>query len=348
MEMEYAGVVASDSGSCRDDDPTVVSTSPTTAAAAAASKKLVVELVTMDEEEEEERLTLDDEAMKMMDLLLLSAELLAMAATAAFVMCLSAEIVLWLLSLLLCCLSVLWSLLLDAGAGSAKAALLFFSGSFSLAAALGDAKMGALLAHLNAHLAAAMVGYALAQRHQRASSAAAAAKLPPDDDDGRRRRRALAAACYVGVVTLGVAARVAWVVVWRRAEYAVEDLVGAVFVPLAGAAMFWSVVLGGILPQGHGGALIGKAGFCLLLVFWGIFGLAFAVVSVRVGGVGAMVFVSIGVLGYSLSVYASFKRRLKLGQLAVKPDESKEESPPRPLLQKQGEGRSKDSPYGHR
>jgi hypothetical protein len=79
------------------------------------------------------------------------------------------ELVLWRLSLLLCCCCFIWSLLLDVGI--AQIMLSIFCSSFPLALyddATQDTRMGALIAQLNSYFAAGMLGYALGKRRDRA------------------------------------------------------------------------------------------------------------------------------------------------------------------------------------
>ncbi|KAF8731009.1 hypothetical protein HU200_016889 [Digitaria exilis] len=94
------------------------------------------------------------------------------------------ELIFWRLSPLLCSCCFIWSRLLDAAAMSVHNMLLTFTSGFFLALyvdAKGEQRMGALIAHLNSHLAAGMLGYALAERRQRDGVEVAAARAASGD-----------------------------------------------------------------------------------------------------------------------------------------------------------------------
>ncbi|CAO2147961.1 unnamed protein product [Urochloa humidicola] len=198
--------------------------------------------------------------------------------------------------------------------------------------ATGETGMGALIAHLNSCLAVGMLGYAIAERRQRDGtevSAAAAARYPSDDESKAAGKKQLFFRTLGGLITklitLVFAASVLWLV-WHRADFPVEELILYVFLPLSGVLLFWIMYVGGMLLRG---ALIQEAVMLFLVTYFFAVGFGFTVVSVLNGEIAAMGFTSLAMLGfpgffgYSLSVYTSFKLRLKL-QLKV--DESKEES----------------------
>jgi len=75
------------------------------------------------------------------------------------------ELVLWRLSLLLCCCYFIWSGLLDVAIVQTMLPIICSSFSLALYAdAKQDTRMGALIAHLNSYFAAGMLGFALAER----------------------------------------------------------------------------------------------------------------------------------------------------------------------------------------
>ncbi|CAL4989222.1 unnamed protein product [Urochloa decumbens] len=257
------------------------------------------------------------------------------------------ELLLWRFSLLLCFCCIIWTRLLDVGM-NLQTVLFIFSNSFLLALyadGVGDTGTGAVIAHLNSYLAVGILGYALAERRQRdgteVSAAAAVARYPSDESKAENLLFfQTLGGLYIKLATLGFAAFVAWLV-WHRADFPVEQLSIYVFFPLSCILMLWIMYVGGMLLQG---ALIQEPGLLSLLVY--LFSVTFfsTMVSVLIGEIASMEFISLvmlgfpGFLGYSLSVYTSFKLRLKL-QLKVdegkggsllrsSPEESDESSKP--------------------
>ncbi|KAL6658316.1 hypothetical protein ACP70R_003902 [Stipagrostis hirtigluma subsp. patula] len=282
-------------------------------------------------------------------LLLLSVLLVAVAGPVAVWRSHAQPVLLvWRLSVLLCLCAAIWTRVLDATATRARAVLLCASCALALAlcanAAAGP-EAGALVAHLATHLAAGMLGRALAERRQRdggAEESAAAvagrvcALLPRDEHEADTvHGLRLFVAAFNVLVTLGTAAIVAWVVRPFAGDRRADELVMVVSVALSGVLVLWIMFVTGALLRG---ALVGETGLSLLIMYFMCAVLLYAMAYVIMGGIAAMIITWLAILGipgffgYCLYVYASVKAEVEARAAANEAGWKQKGSPTR-LLQ---------------
>uniref|UniRef100_K4A2X8 Uncharacterized protein n=1 Tax=Setaria italica TaxID=4555 RepID=K4A2X8_SETIT len=166
-------------------------------------------------------------------------------------------------------------------------------------AALGPA-IGVLSAHLATHLAAGLLGYALAERRQREGTELSAATVlvaAADDEEEASRQRLLGIVAWtiLSVPAAGVPAGVAWIV-WHSAGYRVEELVLHMLILLPIASIY------GILAVD----MMRLGGNLLLAFYFTVVFILRLFLSEALGDVAAMVITAL--FGYCLCVYATFKR----------------------------------------
>ncbi|CAN6374414.1 unnamed protein product [Urochloa humidicola] len=273
--------------------------------------------------------------------------LLLMVAMPAVVHCSFSEplILVWRLSFLLCSCCAIWACLL-AVALPAQTILRHLMFAFLLAlyvdAAL-NPKIGMLLAHLNSHLAVGILGYALAERRQADGTEVSAAVVcfPSDKRHADKLNCALVVGrAYFGMITVGFAAGVVWVL-FHAADHSAEGFVVYVFLPLCSVLIMWITYVGAMLLRG---ALITETVFSALIMYFGLVIMFYACSALTMGDIWGMLvawplmLAFSGGFGYCICVHSSYKLRMKLGLRPVKPNESKEEFTLRTLLEKQKQG----------
>ncbi|XP_062183000.1 uncharacterized protein LOC133887099 [Phragmites australis] len=205
----------------------------------------------------------------------------------------------WRLSLLVCFCFSIWTRLLDV---NMRARTVFFCSSFGFVLALyadaaKDPRIGMLIAYLNSHIAVGMMGYALAERRQRDGTEVSAAAVPilSDEQAERLLHLQMLGGAYHVLLTLGVAAYVAWVLC-HMADYPTEQLVMHVFFPLSGLLLFWIPFVASMLLQG---ALMAETEHILLIIYLFFTVLLFALTSVTLGDIWAMIIAWLATLGLS-------------------------------------------------
>lgn len=150
---------------------------------------------------------------------LLFLSLLLVAAMPAVVRCSFSQplILVWRLSLLVCSCCTIWSRLLAVTLRTQTTLhrLVFvFVLALYVDSAL-DPKIGMLIVHLNTHIAVAVLDYALAERCQDEGAEVSASTVPVPLDEKHADRlfcAQLLGGVYFSLITLAVAAGVAWVV----------------------------------------------------------------------------------------------------------------------------------------
>jgi hypothetical protein len=195
------------------------------------------------EEVEEKKIRLAKNALIFLSVLVVAMVPVAWCSTG------QSALLVWRLSLLLCCSSFFCSRLLDVTVNAVTMFLAIFSRFMAAlyADAVVDRDSGVLMAHLNSHLAAGLLGYALAMHCQHNGlQVTPTTASPPNKLSKKQANNAfhtqIVAWCYFGLVTTVVGARMAWVVCYR-ADYPTEYLVLQAFGPMAFAlllrSMFW-------------------------------------------------------------------------------------------------------------
>nr|TKV99600.1 hypothetical protein SEVIR_8G054401v2 [Setaria viridis] len=110
-----------------------------------------------------------------------------------------------------------------------------------------------LTVHLNTHVTAGFLGYALAERHLHEATERYDIPMPATKQQADRLRGLrIAAGLCCGLITMGAAVRVAWVV--RHAdEYATSELLLSILVLFPGILTLWISFVAALLR----GALMG-------------------------------------------------------------------------------------------
>ncbi|TVU00588.1 hypothetical protein EJB05_53977, partial [Eragrostis curvula] len=223
-------------------------------------------------------------------------------------------IAVWGLSYLLCFASSLWTYFLTKTMGAHvffyNALGILLAHLFSLTAV--SSSTGALVAHLNTHFAACLLGYAVAEHRQHQGTEEASAVLVPDMDEGRLRRpHCIVVGIFVYVPVLALLAVAAWLMC-HAAEYALEDLLSVTFLTVSVISLF-GIFFPAMSSQLRG-ILISPSGFTLVVMYFVIVFVTGVVIYGTLGGVSAIVFAWVGSLGltglfgHCLSVLATFKQ----------------------------------------
>ncbi|TVU09833.1 hypothetical protein EJB05_43329, partial [Eragrostis curvula] len=229
-------------------------------------------------------------------------------------------IAVWGLSYLLCFASSLWTYFLTKTMG---AHVFFYNAIGILLAHLFSStavssSTGALVAHLNTHFAACLLGYAVAEHRQHQGTEEASAVLVPDMDEGRLRRpHCIVVGIFVYVPVLALLAVAAWLMC-HAAEYAIEDLLCATFVTVSVISVF-GIFFPAMTPRLRV-ILISPSVFLFVVMYFVIILVTAVVIYETLGGVAAMVFAWVGSLGltelfghclYVLATFTQIKRTIE-------------------------------------
>lgn len=185
-----------------------------------------------------------------------------------------------------------------------------------------------LIVHINTHLAAGFVSYALA-KHRRLKTTAAnyviAMPTPTSkQQEDKLRFSGIVIGLFFGVITLGAAVGVACFLLYRAADYSTNDLLLFVLMPFPGVLIFWIYYVDGLLRF----AFLGEGGMALVFAYYGLIMMVYMLSLITLGHATATITVWIanlgycGFLGYSLCVYDSHKEILSMRYAQQRSDQN--------------------------